>query len=48
MLVCNRRNLFLFPVEAKMRATGLAQVALDTPEKLEQPRIYPVVARDKA
>ena len=29
-----------------MRATGLAQVALDTPEKLEQPRIYPIVAKD--
>ena len=29
-----------------MTAKGLAQVALNTPEKLEQPRIYPVVARD--
>ena len=48
MLVCNGRNLFLFPVEAKMRASGLAQAALDTPEKLEQPRIYPVVAKDTA
>ena len=31
-----------------MRASGLAQAALDTPEKLEQPRIYPVVAKDTA
>lgn len=31
-----------------MRATGLAQVVLDTSEKLQQPRIYLVVARDTA